>query len=238
MKRRMWATSILLLAAALAGPHARTQEQIRPAYTADYVAQMVDYVSRDYAGAVTDGKVSDPDEYAEQLNVIAAALEVSGQVPALAARPEIGQALQALIATIRAVAPEPEVRNQAQALRNQILAAGGGSIAPARWPSLARGRALFAARCVVCHGAAGDGAGPAGGSRRRPPISVTPGPPRASPPCPPTAPSATASPTPRWRAFPTWGTRRSGPWPSTWPPSAIPRPPGAPGWTPPLPRCG
>ncbi|UUZ46602.1 hypothetical protein LP420_22035 [Massilia sp. B-10] len=77
------------------------QESIRPAYTPDFVAQMLDYVSRDYALAVADGKVIDEDEYVEQLVVSGSALEVSDQVKAISAQPAIRQDIARLIALIK-----------------------------------------------------------------------------------------------------------------------------------------
>jgi high-affinity iron transporter len=152
-------TMALLVALPVADSAA--QERIRPAYTADYVAQMVDYVSRDYAGAVQDGVIIDQDEYVEQITVVEAALEISHQIKALAARQEILAELLGLIDLIKAKASNDAIKTHAQALRNRVLAAGGVQTAPVRWPSLAQGKQVFDGNCASCHGATGDGNGPA-----------------------------------------------------------------------------
>jgi high-affinity iron transporter len=153
-----------LLAALLgvvAAPGAAAQERIRPAYTADFVAQMLDYVSRDYALAVANGKVIDEDEYLEQLVVSGSALEVSGQVKTLEAQPAIRAGIVRLIDLIKAKAPPDAIKAQALKVRDEIFAIAGVAMAPRHWPSLARGKQVFEANCVSCHGAMGDGRGPA-----------------------------------------------------------------------------
>lgn len=136
------------------------QERIRPAYTADYVAQLVDYVSRDYAGAVKNGVIIDEDEYVEQLNVIDSALEISGQIKPLAAAPEIRTDLIALIDLIRAKAADDVIKKHAQHVRTRMLAIAGVEMAPGRWPDLKKGKGTYDRRCISCHGSAGDGNGP------------------------------------------------------------------------------
>ncbi len=140
---------------------ARAQERIRPAYTADFVAQMLDYVSRDYALAVSNEKVIDEDEYAEQLVVSKAALEVSGQVRTLAAQPSIRRGIVQLLDQIKAKASPEAIKSQALKVRDEIFAAASVATAPLSWPSLARGKQVFDANCASCHGATGDGRGPA-----------------------------------------------------------------------------
>lgn len=140
---------------------ALAQERIRPAYTADYVAQMLDYVSRDYALAVSKGQVIDDDEYAEQLVVSNAALTVSAHIKALAAQPSIRNGIIQLIDQIKAKAPPETIKRQALGVRNDIFAAAGVSTSPRHWPDLVRGQQIYALHCASCHGRLGDGRGPA-----------------------------------------------------------------------------
>ena len=135
------------------------QEGIRPAYTADYVAQMLDYVSRDYALAVSNGKIIDEDEYAEQLVVSGAALEVSEQVKAIRLQPAIRGEIVGLIELIKQKAQPESIRKQALKARDAIYLAAGTTTAPRSWPSLAQGKQVFTAHCASCHGAMGDGRG-------------------------------------------------------------------------------
>lgn len=137
------------------------QEGIRPAYTADFVAQMLDYVSRDYALAVSNGKVIDEDEYVEQLVVSGSALEVSDQIKAIRVQPAIRGEIVSLIELIKRKEPPAAIKRQALKARDAIYLAAGTATAPRNWPSLAQGKQVFAAHCVSCHGASGDGRGAA-----------------------------------------------------------------------------
>lgn len=140
-------------------PDTSAQDSIRPAYTPDFVAQMLDYVSRDYALAVANGKIIDEDEYVEQLVVSGSALEVSDQVKAISARPAIRADITRLIALIKEKAQPEAIKKQALKARDAIYVAAGTATAPRLWPSLAQGKQLFAAHCASCHGAMGNGRG-------------------------------------------------------------------------------
>jgi high-affinity iron transporter len=135
------------------------QESIRPAYTADFVAQMLDYVSRDYALAVSNGKIIDEDEYVEQLVVSGSALEVSDQVSAINSQPAIRSDIAGLIALIKEKAPAEAIKKQALKARDAIHVAAGTATAPRNWPSLTQGKQIYTAHCASCHGAMGDGRG-------------------------------------------------------------------------------
>jgi mono/diheme cytochrome c family protein len=135
------------------------QESIRPAYTPDFVAQMLDYVSRDYALAVANGKVIDEDEYVEQLVVSGSALEVGDQIKAIRSQPDIRGDIARLIELIKAKAPHEAVKKQALKARDAIYVAAGTATAPRHWPSLTQGKQTFTANCASCHGAMGNGQG-------------------------------------------------------------------------------
>ncbi|MFN3988230.1 MAG: FTR1 family protein [Rhodocyclaceae bacterium] len=62
---------------------------------------------------------------------------------------------------IEAKADAPRIAAQASALRWAVIRAYDMQVAPRSAPDLARGKALYAAQCVACHGAAGRGDGPA-----------------------------------------------------------------------------
>jgi len=150
---------------------ASAQESIRPAYTADFVAQMLDYVSRDYALAVSNGKIIDDDEYGEQLVVSRSALEVSDQIKSIRAQPAIRKDIAGLIELIKEMAPPEAIKKQALKTRDAIYVAAGTATAPRVWPSLAQGKQLFSAHCVSCHGATGNGQGVAAQSLASKPMN-------------------------------------------------------------------
>ncbi|ATQ73158.1 hypothetical protein CR152_00520 [Massilia violaceinigra] len=139
--------------------NASAQESIRPAYTADFVAQMLDYVSRDYALAVSNGKIIDEDEYVEQLVVSGSALEVGDQVKAIRSQPAIRIDIARLIELIKEKAQPEAIKKQALKARDAIYVAAGTATAPRNWPSLTLGKQIFTANCTSCHGAMGNGRG-------------------------------------------------------------------------------
>ena len=153
----------IALSAALLYPglvaDASAQDSIRPAYTADFVAQMLDYVSRDYALAVSNGKVIDEDEYVEQLVVSGSALEVGDQVKTIRSQPAIRKDIERLIELIKEKAQPEAIKKQALKARDAIYVAAGTATAPRNWPSLSQGKQVFTAHCASCHGAMGNGQG-------------------------------------------------------------------------------
>lgn len=157
------ALASLALSASLLHPgvmaDASAQESIRPAYTADFVAQMLDYVARDYALAVANGSIIDEDENVEQRVVSASALEVSDQVKAIRSQPAIRQDIARLIELINEKAQPEAIKKQALKARDAIHVAAGTATAPRNWPSLTHGRQIFTAHCASCHGAMGNGQG-------------------------------------------------------------------------------
>lgn len=156
LARMALSASLLFLSVAA---DASAQDGIRPAYTADYVAQMLDYVSRDYALAVSNGKIIDEDEYVEQLVVSGSALEVGDQVNAIRSQPAIRGEIVRLIELIKEKAEPDTIKKQALKARDAIHVAAGTATAPRSWPSLALGKQVFTAHCASCHGAKGDGRG-------------------------------------------------------------------------------
>lgn len=147
------------------------QESIRPAYTADFVAQMLDYVSRDYALAVSNGKIIDEDEYVEQLVVSGSALEVSDQVKAISSQPAIRRDIARLIDLIKEKDQPEAIKKQALKARDAIYVAAGTATAPGNWPSLTQGKQVFTAHCASCHGATGNGQGVAAQSLASKPMN-------------------------------------------------------------------
>lgn len=135
--------------------------------------RLLDYIAVDYAGAVSDGSVLSPSEYAEQKEFAAT---IAAKLAALPTKPE-QQALLAQAANLqRAIdgkADAAKVAEIASGLATALLAAYPVPLAPKKVPSFARGAALFAQNCAGCHGAAGDGHGPDAAKLDPPPIALT-----------------------------------------------------------------
>ncbi len=162
-----FAALALLLTAGVAA-HAQTaNNEVQTAW------RLLDYIGVDYAGAVADGKVASASEYAEQQEF---AVTVAGKIAALPAKPERAQLEADATRLQRAIADKADSQQVAQiahGLAASLLAAYPVPIAPRTAPDLARGQALYAQDCASCHGAKGDGRGPAAAALAVPPIAFT-----------------------------------------------------------------
>ncbi len=133
-----------------------------PEVEAQRLVHVLGYVAGDYGGAVQNGAVVAPSEYAEQL----ALLDEAGRIAVkLAAAPHADSAdVVAEVGAVRALvekkALEGEVEARAKAARSSIAALYRLSESPPSPPDAARGEALFKQNCVDCHGSTGKGDGP------------------------------------------------------------------------------
>ncbi len=139
----------------------------------DALLQLVDYIAVDYPVAVVDGKVMSLPEYAEMREFAARAATLAAGLPEGAAK---GQALPAaaeLVAAIDARAPVATVRAAATKVRAALLNGFPLELVPAHRPDLVRAAHVYAASCAGCHGANGDGRGPAAATLDPPPTAFT-----------------------------------------------------------------
>lgn len=134
---------------------------------------MLDYIAVDYAGAVQNGRVVVPSEYAEMQEF---AGTVRTQLAALPATPKqsalVAQA-DRLVAAVAAKAEPVQVAELAHRLADDLLASYPIGAVPATPPEPARAAALYAQQCAACHGPTGQGDGLAGASLDPPPIAFT-----------------------------------------------------------------
>lgn len=169
---KAWRYTLMLLLSAILSQIVPSQA-IANETEVQTVWRLLDYIAVDYAGAVSDGRVTSEAEYAEML-------EFAGQVEArLRSLPEKGgkaglvRQTRALRHAIAAKAPPAEVTTQSKALASALLAAYPVPLAPTVPPDLARGAALYAQNCASCHGSNGDGHGPASAGLDPPPIAFS-----------------------------------------------------------------
>ncbi|MBX3478817.1 MAG: cytochrome c/FTR1 family iron permease [Caulobacter sp.] len=140
---------------------------------AETVWRLLDYVAVDYPGAVEDGKIISTAEYAEMVEFAETASAQIAALPATPAKPGLIKQAAALKAAIGAKRPPSEVAGLARGLAGDLLAAYPVALAPSAAPDFARGAAVYAENCASCHGAAGDGKGPASKGLDPPPIAFT-----------------------------------------------------------------
>lgn len=126
------------------------------------VLHLLDYVAVDYAGAVENGRIKSPDEYAEMREFAGQVRALIGELPANTARAKLLSDAEVLTQRIDAKATVPEVASAATALRWAVVHAYDVPVAPKAAPDLKRGAELYTVQCAACHGAEGWGDGPAG----------------------------------------------------------------------------
>jgi high-affinity iron transporter len=150
---------------------------VLPTYASDPDAllQLVDYIGVDYPVAVADGQVISPAEYAEMREFAARANALAAGLPAGTARDQALPATVELTAAIDARAPVEAVRAATRRVRSALLDGFPLDLAPAHRPDLVRAAKVYAASCASCHGATGDGAGPAAATLEPPPTAFTDG---------------------------------------------------------------
>ncbi len=128
---------------------------------AQTVVHLLDYIGADYPQFVRDGVVIDETEYQEQLEF---AGQVTTLLPGLPERAERARLLgdaRTLQQLIRERGPATQVTAATARLRWNLIGAYSLAVTPRRPPELARGEALYGRSCAGCHGATGQGDGPA-----------------------------------------------------------------------------
>lgn len=124
--------------------------------------QMLDYLAVDYGGAVKNGAVASASEF-EEMREFAKTSQT--KIAALEPHPEraalVAEA-QMLSAAIEAKKSSEEVAASAKSLANHLLAVYPVPSAPAAPPLVGTAAATYQAQCASCHGATGNGDGPAG----------------------------------------------------------------------------
>lgn len=123
---------------------------------------LLDYIGADYPPTVHDGKVVDEGEYREQQEFSGVLAELVKGLPANPERDTLEQGVQALRQAIEQRQDGGAVAHQARQLGARLAVAYEVSQAPVITPDPARGAALYAQNCSICHGDTGAGDGPAG----------------------------------------------------------------------------
>lgn len=126
------------------------------------LVHILDYISQDYAGAVNDGKVTSASEYNEQKQLANTASSLLGDLTGkrvIPVKSDLSQHMGILLNRIQHKEPADSISASAQFLKNEIIKITGMAVAPSSWPDVMKGRQLFAALCVNCHGKNGAGDG-------------------------------------------------------------------------------
>lgn len=170
LKNRVFAVAFALLALGLVGA-APTIASAQEAASSQTAWRLLDYLAVDYSGAVQNGQVISPPEYAEMKEFAGQVRERIAALPANPAQPALVSKARTLEAAIIAKQDPKVVAGQAHALASELLAAYPTPLAPIRTPDLARGEKLYAENCAACHGVTGGGDGPAAANLDPPAIA-------------------------------------------------------------------
>jgi high-affinity iron transporter len=148
--RRLFSPLLLLLAALILPTAARADDAaVQTAW------RLLDYVAVDYRGAVANGRVISPSEFAEMREFSASVTQRLGALPDKPARAGLVAEARALEAAVSRMASPDDIERQAHGLGQRLLAAYPVPLAPAAPPDLTRGAQLYAQQCAACHGATG-----------------------------------------------------------------------------------
>ncbi len=159
---------LLLFATALAASPARADTaSVQTAW------RLLDYIAVDYQGAVQDGKVISQTEFAEMTEFAASTYERINELSPSSARADLQHRAAALQTLIASKAPATTVAATARSLAGDLIKAYPITLAPAKPLDFARGQALYTQNCLSCHGANGDGKGPAALGLVPPPIAFS-----------------------------------------------------------------
>ncbi len=156
-----------MLTSAHAQTPVKTEKEVRQTW------QLLDYLAVDYAGAVSGGEVLVPSEYAEMQEFSETARNRLASLPQTTERATLIARADELVAAVGSRKDASEVARIAHDLADGLLASYPIPLAPRTVPDAARGAQLFESTCASCHGATGDGKGPAAAALDPPPIAFT-----------------------------------------------------------------
>lgn len=137
----------------VAPPALRAQDQT--------ILHLLDYVGVDYGGAVEDGKVKSAEEYKEMVEFSARAAALVKALPGNPKRAALIADAGRLAGMVAGKAAAADVSAASAKLRWDLITAYGMQVAPRKAPDLVRAAFLYTAHCASCHGATGQGDGPA-----------------------------------------------------------------------------
>jgi high-affinity iron transporter len=127
----------------------------------EIVVHLLDYLAKDYGGAVQNGKVISKSEYDEQVEFIGIVSKNANGVEKLK-DPEFTKGIGELNSLIQNKGSADDVAKLARSLQQDAIKLAGIEVAPTALPDLASGAKLYQTSCFTCHGSTGHGDGPAG----------------------------------------------------------------------------
>lgn len=128
----------------------------------ELVVHLLDYLAKDYGGAVANGKVVSDSEYAEQIEFAAIVLKNAQGVESLKANTQFSAEVTRLQKLIADKGSAEEVSKLARTLQQEAIRLANIDVSPRSNPDLKLGEKLYQTNCALCHGPTGHGDGAAG----------------------------------------------------------------------------
>ncbi len=119
------------------------------------MVHLLDYLAVDYSMAVQNGKIINAAEYSEMQEFAQTIADMGKKVPA-----SMQSDIILLQKLVDEKASQEKIASVSSSIKQEVITTYKLEIAPKRWPSLKRGKELFALQCQSCHGAIGMGDGP------------------------------------------------------------------------------
>jgi high-affinity iron transporter len=129
--------------------------------SAEKLIFLLQYIGADYGGAVENGRVINEFEYAEMLDFAATSVQWYSQICPPESETPSGKKLDELKALVDNQAEWDEVKRIASVLIHDLSLELNVIPYPTKTPDLPTGKTFYSQACVDCHGASGDGRGPA-----------------------------------------------------------------------------
>lgn len=122
---------------------------------------ILDYISVDYSGAVKQGQVISTEEFTEMNEFAEHAVVLAQALPMHDDKASIVQEVESLRNLIAQKHDIADIRASAQHISQTLVSTYHLRVTPQSVPSLAGAATLYEQYCSACHGAIGDGKGPA-----------------------------------------------------------------------------
>ncbi len=131
------------------------------------IIHVLDYLKKDYHGAVDNGKVINAYEYSEQVDFANTVFETARDLDL----PKLNEKAKQLQKAILIKREDVVVRDFVDQVREELDKNFKLIQVPTTWPSLEEGRKLFSSNCTQCHGTSGAGDGPSAAGITPPPTN-------------------------------------------------------------------
>lgn len=133
-----------------------------PKASPELVVHLLDYLAKDYGGAVKDGKILSQSEYDEQIEFAHIVQTTTEQNEDLKSDQDFINGVSKLGVIIKSKGSAEEVSKLARKLQQDAIRLARIEVSPRTFPNLNVGAKLFQNNCTSCHGEKGHGDGIAG----------------------------------------------------------------------------